>query len=108
MKKETLINFAMLGGLAFVLWKFKDTADKVTAPVSDAIANAIMLWNRLTVSPTIQLLGNIKFPSGKLVPISTLPIRKDGSGNVYTQYQGSVYQLQASDPQGNWPAIPVK
>lgn len=107
MKKSDLLLLAVLGAVGY--WAFskaKGALSSATLPVSTGIAN---LWVQLTSSAPLQVPGNVLFPDGTGAPVSTLTIKTDAAGNVYTQMYGHVYQLQPSDPvTGDWPAILVQ
>lgn len=101
-----LINLALLGAGAYVLYQvLAKKIGAVAAPATDAIAK---LWVSLTEQPPMQVLGDVVMPDGSTVPLSTVPIRGDAQGRVYTNLNGHVYQLQPHDANGNWPAVLVQ
>lgn len=119
-----------LGGIAYFLYTFvKKQAPLVASgaaqgaqsallnlgPVGMAVNPTMLLaaWSNLQsliLGPSVQVLGSIRMPDGSLVPLNSLAsngaIRQDASTppNVYADVQGNIYQLAASDSQGNYPA----
>lgn len=81
-------------------------AQVVTAPVSDALASA---YEAMSFAPALNVAGNVLFPDGTMTPLSQLPIKQDTLGNVYVNPPPTytLWQLQPSDPQGNWPAVQI-
>lgn len=81
-------------------------ARTVTAPVASALAAA---YEAMTFAPAIGVAGNVLFPDGTMTPLSSLPIKQDTLGNVYVNPPPSytLWQLQPSDAQGNWPAFQI-
>lgn len=103
-----------IGGVGYVLYKMwggiSSAGSGVTNAVSSAIANAWLSLPLVGLPPAMQVLGNVKLPSGTLVPLNSLSsgqIRTDASNNVYANVSGTIYQLSPSDSQGNYPAMLV-
>ena len=108
MNAKDALTLAVVGGLGFFLYRMLSQLPKIASDATDSASTAIAnLWVTLTQQPPMTVLGSVVFPDSNTVAISSLPIRSDGAGNVYTQYNGHVYQLQPSNAQGNWPAIQV-
>lgn len=96
-----------VAGAVYLFYKAKTTTQSVTNDVAQLIAN---WWLTLFPNPPpMNVLGNVSFPGGVLVPLSQLTVKTDGAfpPNVFVSYQGSVYRLSPSDEQGNWPATLV-
>lgn len=64
-----------------------------------------------TLSPVMPLAsGYVTFPSGSQAAAALFGggnTAMDGSGNLYVQWAGQVFQLGAKDSAGNYPAQPV-
>ncbi len=125
-KAETLLIFGAVAGGLYIAYQLvqglKDAgaevadtvgnvgkaiyhgAQVITAPVADVLA----WWWMLDDPPGAGgLLGNVVFPNGQQSPLSSYKIKTDKNGSVYINSGSSVYQLQPSDSNGNWPAVPV-
>lgn len=107
-----------LGGVAYILYKSVSGVTTVATSAGNAVSTGIAnLWDSLPlvgIGPNQQILGNVLLPNGTLVPLSSLSqgqIRSytDSNNNysVYALVQGTIYQLAASNPQGNYPAALV-
>lgn len=101
----------ILGGLAvlgFVLYKAFDVGKKAVDTAAGAIADVFL--KMFPLPPSIQLLGNVKFPGNILVPLQQLAnenaVRQDENHDVFVKYSGMYWKLS---PQvyGNWPATRV-
>lgn len=81
-------------------------AKTVTAPVASALAKA---WSAMTLAPSPMVLGNVLFPDGSRVPLSSLTVKQDSLGNVYVASpdNGLLLQLQPSNANGDWPAVQI-
>lgn len=104
-----------LGTVAYLLYRsvasVGTAVSAVTAPIASTIAS---IWDSLPlvgIGPGMTVLGSVALPNGTLYPLSSLQsgqIRSntDSSGNysVYANVQGNIYQLSASNAQGNYPA----
>jgi len=98
--KEIVLLGAAGAGL-YVLFKGMKQFQKGTDYVAEGIAK---LYLKMTLAPPVQVLGNVLFPNGTKVPLSQLEIRTDSAHDVFTRFQGNIYQLQPSNAQGDWPA----
>lgn len=110
--KDLLVVGGVAAAAYFIyqmLQKVPKVATAATAPVANAIAGGIMLWNRLVTSPPMGgVLGDVVLADGTDVgPLAGMNIRTDSQGNVYVMMGQTVYQLGQSDANGNWPATPV-
>jgi len=106
MKTGDLVNLATLGIVAYLVYELLPGLKKTTDQTSDTIAK---WWLALFPNPpAMQVLGNVLFPDGTFVALSSLqPPRSDASGAVFVTYNGHYYQLSPSDANGNWPATQV-
>lgn len=99
-------------GAGYIIYKMwggiSAAGSAATNAVSSAIANAWLSLPMFSLPPAMEVLGNVKLPTGTLVPLNSLSsgqIRTDSSGNnVYANVSGTIYQLSPSDAQGNFPA----
>lgn len=94
-------------GLYYVLKVTSAASAGITSATCALSSGIASFWSSLTLGCDIQLNGNVVFPGGNQVALGSLPVGQDCAGNVYVQYQGSVYQLSASNSCGNWPATKV-
>lgn len=117
------VYLAALAGVGYAAYKswdkisdFLDTLKKgaglITAPVTDAISNAVIAYDPYLSQPTVQstLTGSVLFPNGAQVPLTNLQVMASGTGNAFralVTYQGKTYQLQPHDANGNYPAVPT-
>jgi hypothetical protein len=102
----------MLAAGVFVvwqLWKGLSGLGQAAGAAAQSTASGIAsLWVSLTSGPSMGgVLGNVVFPDGRMSPLAGYAVRTDAQGNVYINTGGTVYQLQPSDAQGNWPAVLV-
>lgn len=105
MKLGNVTSLALLGIAAYVAYKVLGKGG-LTDSASSAIAS---LWLKLfPLPPTMEVLGNVKFPGNIMVPLAKLAVREDSEHRVFTQYAGHLWQLQPSNEYGNWPAVLVK
>jgi hypothetical protein len=111
--KRDPVTLLILGAVAVIAYKVWTEVSKTGKEANDAVVDAVAaFWLRLFPNPpAIQLLGNVAFPGNNLVPLQTLAandaIRQDADYNVFVKWGGKVYQLQPSNADGNWPAVPV-
>ncbi len=107
--RQSQREMLIIGGVALLAWYVLKRVGDATGAGVDAVATGIArLWTSLTASPPIQVLGNVVFPDGARVAISSLTIKTDrATGAVYTMRGGQVYQLQPHNAQGDWPAVRV-
>jgi hypothetical protein len=103
---NTLVIIGGVAAAAYLIYRFINQAPKLlkdaTAPIANTIAD---FWGRLTLGPSLQVSGNVVLPDGGVgIPLSSIQIRTDAAGNVYTLLDGDLYQLGQSDANGNWPA----
>ncbi|MGH7743763.1 MAG: hypothetical protein ACREQ5_02950 [Candidatus Dormibacteria bacterium] len=103
MKKSDLILWG-IGAVALYFIYKKVIAPLVVAPANALATGIANLWLTLTLSPPMQVLGNVVFPDGSQVPLSQFSIGTDSKNNVYVQSGGVTYQLHPHDANGNWPA----
>ncbi|MGH2855726.1 MAG: hypothetical protein ACRDLF_16245 [Solirubrobacteraceae bacterium] len=108
MKVSDWIGIGVVGVGGYLLYKLLSKVPQVTAPITDAIASAwVAATSALNGSFQMQLLGNLAFPDGSLVPIAQLPagaMRSDASGNLQVLYGGHIWQLQPHNANGDFPA----
>lgn len=100
------------GAITDFFQQFKKKLDTVTAPVTDAWADAIIRNDPYLSQPTVQstLTGSVLFPNGALVPLTNLQVTPSGSGATFqarVAYQGRTYQLKPHDANGNYPAVAI-
>lgn len=113
MKAKDLFLLGAVGiGLYYVYKAVSGVANTATGAVNAATCSLssgiASFWNSLTLnSCTMPVQGNVVFPNGSQVALSTLPVGTNCCGGTYVQYQGGVYQLSASDSNGNWPATQI-
>jgi len=120
--KDDLTNdlfwLAALAAGGYLLWTYflKAPAQAVTQAagaavnaVSSPIANLWLTLNPLPQGPGV--LGTVQLPDGTEIATSSLQLRTDAAGNVYTQVSGVTYQLApwVLDSAGNpvYPATAV-
>lgn len=125
-KAESLLIFGALAGGLYIAYQLvqglKDAGAKVVDKVEDVgkaiyhgaqvvtapVADVLSWWWMLDDPPGVSgILGNVVFPNGQQSPLSSYKIKTDQSGTVYINAGSSVYQLQPSDSNGNWPAVLV-
>lgn len=116
MKASTLIALGIAAGIGYALYRLagglRDQIEKVTEPVAQAIAS---LWLKFKpLPPSIELLGNVKFPGNLFVPVQQLSregaIRHTPEPDfaVYVKYADHLWRLEPRNAAGNWPAVLVK
>lgn len=111
------IQLGVVAGIAYALYSLLKTvgtagaaaAGAATNWTSDQIAQLISWWDTLTVSPPMNVLGNVVLPNGQSFPVASLTLRQDSQGNVYFQTtDNSVWQISpGANAQGNWTATIV-
>lgn len=101
-------ELAIVGAaLLVVLYITKRVGDAAGAGVDAAASGIANAWISLTMSPPIQVLGSVRFPDGSLVPLSSLTVKTDKTGGVFTMRGGHLFKLMPHDDSGNWPAAQV-
>jgi hypothetical protein len=105
--ERDLFFLAILGVVAyFLLSKGTQLLGTATAPISDAIANA---WLAATLPANMTVLGGIAFPDGSIISINDVQLRANQqTGAVQFMFAGHLYNLSASDANGNWPATLIQ
>lgn len=107
MKASNLFVLGAIGIGLYYLWKTSQAvAGGVSAGVNAVSGSIADFWTSLTLSPPMDQQGSVLIGSQQ-VPLNSLPVGQDASGNVFVQYGGGVYQLGQSDSNGNYPASPV-
>lgn len=110
MKTQDAIQLAILGALVYALYKGFNIGKSAADATSTAIAKLWLKW--FPLPPSVELLGNVKFPGNLFVPLQQLS--KEGAikqnpddGGVYVKYAGAYWKLS---PQvyGNWPATRIE
>jgi hypothetical protein len=105
-----------IGGIGYLLYKTMSGVNKAVTGATGAVAQGIAdIWLSLPyvgLGTGQQILGNVLLPSGTLVPLNSLSrgqIRQDNNTppNVYANVNGTIYQLSASNAQGNYPGALV-
>lgn len=105
--QRDLLLLAIVGmALYYFLGKVKDRVGDMTAPISQAIANA---WLAITLPSPMNVLGGIAFGDGTVIDINDVQLRANQqTGAVQFLFGGHIYNLSASDANGNWPATLVQ
>lgn len=88
-----------------------DTLTGSTAPTTAEVAASGSFWQNLTYLG-VGVLGYsgayVNFPSGSQAAASLLPFAADSTGNLYTQWSGTVYVVNTvPDSNGNFNATSV-
>lgn len=107
-----------VGGVGYLLYKQLSKVPAAVNAATGSVAQGIAdLWLSLpfvSLPPSMTVLGNALLPDGSQVPLSSLQsgqIRSntDSNGNlsVYANVRGTIYQLNPSNAQGNFPATLV-
>jgi hypothetical protein len=79
----------------------------LSAPTASTIGASGSFWATLSPAPNPPAGGWLIDPAGSQAPVSLLPWRVDGSGNLYTMWGVDVYQAQGPNAQGNYMGLPV-
>lgn len=111
MKDETedLIKIGLGLGIVYLLYQTLGKGiQKVGAAVGSGAGFVIADFYTWAVleGQNMNLQGNIVLPDGTLTPLQSADIRNAPNGTVAALVNGQVYQLLASDANGNWPAVP--
>lgn len=98
-KTSDLLLWGGVAIAAYLIWQAVSgagsaVASAVSSGVNTAAGGIANLWVSLTAAPSMNVLGNSQLPNGALVPTSSLTLRTDASGNVYTNIAGVTYQMQ--------------
>lgn len=106
--KDTLMLGLVAAGVYFA-WKTWQRGEQVIDTASTAIAD---LWLKLfPLPPTMELLGNVKFPGNIFIPLQQIAaagaVKRDAQSNVFVKYSGLIWKLSPSNTYGNWEAVRV-
>jgi hypothetical protein len=106
---ENVFKWVLIAGVAYLIYQ---TLGKGLVTAGTAVGSAIggtvadfYTWAVLSRSNMTQQ-GNITLPDGTLVPLQDTPLATAPNGVVAALINGQVYQLYASDVNGNYPATP--
>jgi hypothetical protein len=111
---EGVVQWAVIGGIAYLLYQTLNKAGQAAADAGRAVGDAtgslvadFYKWavlDRQAMPP----LGNIILPDGSLVSLQNVGVRQSPDNQVYANYQGHFYQLYPADDNGNWPSVLVQ
>lgn len=102
MKPTELTQLALLGAIAYIIWKALQKFEAGAAVITEPLARAYV---NLTSGPPVQVLGAVKLPDGRQIRIQQIVDaggRITGAG-LFT-WGGAQYQISGRDASGAYVA----
>jgi hypothetical protein len=96
----SIAQLAILGGIAYAVFKFMKEAKEKKDEVVDWFAKPFV--NTVMTSDVKVPAGNFVLPNGALIPVAqTKPTVVNGTGRVV--WNGTTYTIGTRNADGNWP-----